>query len=97
TLELLLQSMGQTVSAVYDGASAIAVAQTFKPELIFMDIGMPEMSGYEVARAILAADAEVPPVLVAITGWGQEADKARAEEAGFSDHFVKPIGIETLR
>jgi PAS domain S-box-containing protein len=97
TMELLLQSMGQEVCTVYDGASAIAVARTFRPEVVFMDIGMPEMSGYEVARAILDSEPEVKPVLVAVTGWGQEADKGRSDEAGFRHHFIKPVSVDTLR
>jgi CheY-like chemotaxis protein len=97
TLDLLLQSMGQHVCTVYDGASAIAAAQTFKPDIVLLDIGMPRMSGYEVARAIRAAQADPKPVLVAVTGWGQESDKVRAAEAGFQYHFVKPVNENVLR
>jgi PAS domain S-box-containing protein len=97
TMGQLLQSMGQEVSTVYEGASAVSIAKTFKPELIFLDIGMPQMSGYEVARALQSEHSGIKPVMVAITGWGQDADKARAEEAGFSYHFVKPMSVETLR
>jgi PAS domain S-box-containing protein len=97
TLGLLLESMGQYVCTVYDGRSAIAAEQAFKPNIVLLDIGMPEMSGYEVARAIRAAESEVKPILVAITGWGQEADKERAKEAGFHHHFVKPVSHEALR
>jgi hypothetical protein len=97
TLGLLLDSMGQYVCTVYDGPAAIAAAQTFKPNLVLLDIGMPEMSGYEVARAIRALKSEMAPILVAITGWGQEADKERAKNAGFHHHFVKPISDEALR
>jgi PAS domain S-box-containing protein len=97
TMEQLLQSMGQEVSTVYDGAAAVLIAKTFKPELVFLDIGMPQMSGYEVAGALQSEDADIKPVMVAITGWGQDADKARAEDAGFRYHFVKPMSIETLR
>ena len=96
TLRFLLESMGQYVCAVYDGPSAVAAAQTFKPNMVLLDIGMPEMSGYEVAAAIRALETETEPVLVAITGWGQEADKARAREAGFHHHFVKPVNDEAL-
>jgi PAS domain S-box-containing protein len=97
TLDLLLQSMGQQVRTVYDGPSAIAVAQAFKPDIVLLDIGMPQMSGYEVASAIRAAQGDPGPVLVAITGWGQESDKARAKEAGFQYHFVKPVNENVLR
>ena len=96
TLALLLAAMGQQVTAVYDGPAAVSMAQSFKPDLILMDIGMPRMSGYAVARALHTAMPLRLPVLAAITGWGQESDKARAQEAGFRYHFVKPISDEAL-
>jgi PAS domain S-box-containing protein len=97
TLAMLLQAMGQIVSTAYDGAAALSVAQSLRPNLIFLDIGMPNMSGYEVARAIRAMYWDKPPVLVAVTGWGQEADRERAAEAGFDRHFVKPVSEDGLR
>jgi PAS domain S-box-containing protein len=97
TLALLLEAMGQQVTAVYDGPTAVSMAQKFRPDVIVTDIGMPGMSGYAVARAIRAALPDNPPVLAAVTGWGQETDKTRAEEAGFRYHFVKPISDEMLR
>jgi PAS domain S-box-containing protein len=97
TMELLLQSMGQEVCTAYDGASAIAVAKTFRPEIVLLDIGMPGMSGYEVARTFVSTASEIKPMLVAITGWGQEADKVRAAEAGFRHHFIKPMSVDALR
>ena len=97
TLDLLLKSMGQHVTAAYDGPSAINLAKTFEPDVVFLDIGMPHMSGYDVARAIRSSGLRPVPALVAITGWGQEADKQRADEAGFTFHFVKPISEDRLR
>jgi PAS domain S-box-containing protein len=97
TLNLLLKSMGQDVFTVYDGQSALAAALTFKPELVLLDIGMPEKSGYEVAREMLAASSDPKPILVAITGWGQDADKERAAEVGFAYHFVKPVSEGVLQ
>ena len=97
TLALLLESMGQQVTVVYDGPAAVAMARTFKPDVILTDIGMPRMSGYAVARAIRSAMPAAAPVLAAVTGWGQQADKARAEEAGFRYHFVKPVSDDVLR
>jgi PAS domain S-box-containing protein len=97
SLKLLLESMGQDVCAVYDGGAAVMAAQTFQPELVLMDIGMPHMSGYEVAR-VLRANKELPPMtLVAVTGWGQEADRQKATEFGFHHHCVKPMSEATLR
>jgi PAS domain S-box-containing protein len=97
SMHLLLASMGQNVYVAYDGQSAISAAQTFKPDVVLLDIGMPQMSGYEVARTLRDDPFTANSVLVAITGWGQEADKQRAMEAGFSHHFVKPINEEALR
>jgi CheY-like chemotaxis protein len=97
TLALLLEAMGQQVTAVYDGPTAVSMAQKFRPDVIVTDIGMPGMSGYAVARAIRAALPDDPPVLAAVTGWGQETDRTRAEAAGFRYHFVKPISEAMLR
>jgi PAS domain S-box-containing protein len=97
SMNLLLTSMGQEVCVAYDGPCAISAAKTFKPDVVLLDIGMPQMSGYEVARALLDDGSAPKSGLVAVTGWGQEADKERAKEAGFAYHFVKPISEEALR
>ncbi len=97
TLSMLLEALGQQTTTVYDGASAVAQAQKFKPDLVLLDIGMPRMSGYEVAQAIQSAMPLDTPSLVAITGWGQDTDKERADAAGFRHHFVKPISEDKLR
>ena len=89
SLCLLLQSMGHTVRAVYDGPSGIAMAQEFSPEVVMLDIGMPVMSGYDVARALRASSSRY--VIVAVTGWGHEAAKRQSREAGFDHHLVKPV------
>jgi signal transduction histidine kinase len=97
TFNLLLQSLGQVVCVVYDGASALSVAKTFQPDVVLLDIGMPQMSGYEVARAFPANDTGTKPILIAITGWGQESDRERAQAAGFRYHFIKPMSEPVLR
>ncbi len=89
SLCLLLQSMGHTVRAVYDGPSGLAMAQEFTPEVVMLDIGMPVMSGYDVARALRASTSRY--VIVAVTGWGHEAAKRQSREAGFDHHLVKPV------
>jgi CheY-like chemotaxis protein len=94
SLCLLLQSMGHTVRAVYDGPSGIAMAQEFTPEVVMLDIGMPVMSGYDVARALRASSARY--VIVAVTGWGHEAAKRQSREAGFDHHLVKPVSEAQL-
>ncbi|MGH8140323.1 MAG: PAS domain S-box protein [Steroidobacteraceae bacterium] len=95
SLSLLLQSMNQDVRTVYDGAAALSAAGTLSPDVVMLDIGMPFMGGYEVAKK-LAGMGGAMPVLVAVTGWGQEEDKQRAREAGFSYHLVKPVSYEAL-
>ena len=97
TLSQLLSSMDQDVCTVYDGPAAIAAARTFRPEIVLLDIGMPEMSGYDVARALRAETSMARVVMVAVTGWGQGADRQQAIEAGFDHHFVKPMNEKVLR
>ena len=88
---LLLRHMGHDVIEAHDGAEALQAAQTLQPEIAFLDIGLPKMNGYELARR-LRADAETRGiVLVAVTGWGQDGDRRLAAEAGFDIHLVKPV------
>jgi PAS domain S-box-containing protein len=94
SLCLLLQAMGHTVRAVYDGPAGIAMAPEFAPEVIMLDIGMPVMSGYDVARALRASSSLY--TIVAVTGWGHEAAKRQSREAGFHHHLVKPVGEAQL-
>jgi PAS domain S-box-containing protein len=96
TLAMVIQQMGANVRTVYDGATALRMCESFLPHLVLLDIGMPHMSGYEVARAIRMLKCG-KPVIAAVTGWGQEADRARAREAGFDRHFTKPISEVALR
>jgi CheY-like chemotaxis protein len=97
TLSQLLTSMNQDVCTVYDGPAAIAAARTFQPELVLLDIGMPEISGYEVVRALRSEKSLTKPVMVAVTGWGQGSDREQAMDAGFDYHFVKPMSEKLLR
>jgi CheY-like chemotaxis protein len=95
SLSLLLELMGHTVRTAHDGEEALEQAETFRPELVLMDIGMPRMDGYEAARRIREAlGASV--VLVALTGWGQDEDKRRSHDAGFNYHLTKPPDPEAL-
>jgi PAS domain S-box-containing protein len=96
TLQLLLQSMHQEVRCAYDGASALALASSFRPHVVLLDIGMPHMSGYEVAKALRHSDLQPKPLLAAATGWGQDIDRLRSHASGFDFHFVKPVRLEDL-
>ena len=97
SLGLMLEEMKLEVRMVYDGATALRVCESFHPHLVMLDIGMPKMNGYDVARAIRMSKSCGNPTIVAVTGWGQESDKARAREAGFDQHFTKPISETELQ
>jgi two-component system CheB/CheR fusion protein len=96
TLAMMLQSIGQKVSVVHDGRSAVEWVQANRPDLVFLDIAMPGMSGYDVAREIRAQPDLSRTFLVALTGYGQDADRRRAMEAGFNHHMTKPASIDAL-
>jgi CheY-like chemotaxis protein len=91
SLAQLLESQGHDVRVTYDGAEAIEAAREFQPEVAFLDIGMPKVHGYDVARRLRESPGTAECMLVAVTGWGQEADRAQAREAGFDRHLVKPV------
>ena len=94
---LLTRLHGQEVRVAHDGPEALAVAGEFLPEMIVMDIGMPGMDGYEVARRLRLRPEHTGTFLVALTGWGQESDRREAREAGFDCHVVKPVDADTIR
>ncbi|MFZ5481808.1 MAG: GAF domain-containing protein [Myxococcota bacterium] len=91
----LLRGLGHEVEVEYDGASALAAAARFRPEVALLDIGLPVMDGYALARR-LQREAPSPVRLVAVTGYGQAHDRARAFEAGFAAHVVKPVDPQAL-
>jgi CheY-like chemotaxis protein/two-component sensor histidine kinase len=90
-LKMLLELNGEQVRAAYDGESALKVAREFRPQVALLDVGMPRMDGYEVARRLKAAPETRQAALVAVTGWGQPEDRKRSSEAGFDLHLVKPV------
>lgn len=90
TLSQLLEIMGHSPTTANDGASALASFEEAQPEVVLLDIGLPDMDGYEVARAIRSRAGDTVR-LVALTGWGQSEDKRRAAEAGFDAHWTKPV------
>ena len=96
SLSRLLRLRGYEVQMAHDGASALEAAQTFRPALILLDIGMPGMDGYEVARRIRVTPGLEKTILAALTGWGQEEDRRRTAEAGFDHHLVKPLASNAL-
>lgn len=96
SMEILLGVFGHKVEIAYDGLSALQVARSFKPDLVFLDIGLPGMNGYEVARCIRGELAMTHVKLIALSGFGTENDKLRSKEAGFDRHLVKPVDPRTL-
>ncbi len=96
SIAMLLRMAGHNVRAVYDGPEALNAAATFQPELILLDIGLPGMDGYEVARQLRSRTASRDTMLVAVTGYGQDEDFRRSREAGFDHHLVKPADPATL-
>ena len=97
TLGLLLSALGADARVVHDGERALEAMKIYQPDLVILDIGMPGMDGYEIARRIRADFSRQPAKLVALTGWGQEEDRRRAEAAGFDHHLTKPADIAVLR
>jgi CheY-like chemotaxis protein len=94
-LSKLLKLLGHDIRTAYDGPSAIAEAPAFQPEYILLDIGLPGMDGYEVAKR-LREEGFQNTVIIAITGYGQGADRRRSREAGFDYHLVKPLDLDAL-
>jgi signal transduction histidine kinase/ActR/RegA family two-component response regulator len=93
---LLLRCLGHVVEVAYEGPSALGAAREFRPEVVLLDIGLPGMSGYDVARALRERPEGQGVVLAALTGYGQEQDRRRSREAGFDVHLTKPVGPAAL-
>ena len=90
-LEMWLKMSGHDVRSAQDGEAALVLAETMRPDILLLDIGMPKMNGYDVARRIRQRPWGTRAVLIALTGWGQEEDVRRSREAGFDHHLTKPV------
>ncbi|REJ70049.1 MAG: PAS domain S-box protein [Planctomycetota bacterium] len=97
SLGLLLRSWGHDIQIAFDATEALKLANEHAPDVVFLDIGMPDISGYELARQLRDASRTKSALLVALTGYGQEADRHRSSEAGFDMHLVKPAGESDLQ
>jgi CheY-like chemotaxis protein len=97
SLGQVLTLLGADVRVARDGREALEAFPALQPRVVLLDIGMPEMNGYEVARAIRTRFPGAATTLVALTGWGQEDDRRRAREAGFDHHLVKPAELDALQ
>jgi CheY-like chemotaxis protein len=96
SLAMMLRLMGNEVRVEHDGLAGVAAAAEFRPEAILLDIGMPKLNGYDACRRIREEPWGRDAVIVALTGWSQDEDKRRAQEAGFNGHLVKPVDPAAL-
>jgi PAS domain S-box-containing protein len=94
---MMLGIMGHETRSAHDGPEALAAAESFRPDTVLLDIGMPGMNGYETCRRLRATAWGRDAVVVAVTGWGQEDDRERSREAGFDHHMTKPVEPESLQ
>jgi CheY-like chemotaxis protein len=96
SLAVILRIDGHEVRTTHDGMRAIAMADEFRPHVVLLDLGMPKLNGYEVARRVRGEAWGRDVFLVACTGWGQPEDRRRSKAAGFDHHIVKPVSPEAV-
>jgi CheY-like chemotaxis protein len=96
SLALLLDAVGNLTDTAHDGLEAVAAAERFRPDVVFLDIGLPKLNGFDAASRIREQPWGRSMVLVALTGWGQEEYRRRGRDAGFDIHLVKPVDPSTL-
>ena len=97
SLTELLRLVGHDATMVLDGHAAVRACAERPPDVLVIDIGMPGLDGYQTAEAIRALPCTAPPLLIALSGWGQPADRDRSLRAGFDLHLVKPVEVDALR
>jgi CheY-like chemotaxis protein len=96
SLAMMLSIMGHETRTAHDGESAVASAESFLPDVVLLDIGLPKLNGYEVAQRIREQPWGASMFLIAVTGWGQEEDRQRSSEVGLNVHMVKPVEPSAL-
>ena len=96
TLSMMLKILGNDTRTSYDGEDAVKAAIEFQPNVILLDIGLPKLNGYEVCRRIREQKNGHKILIIAQTGWGQDEDRQRTQDAGFDHHLVKPVDIAVL-
>jgi CheY-like chemotaxis protein len=96
SMAMLLQAEGHEVRTELDGAAALRTLQAWRPDVVLLDIGLPQMDGYEVARRMRECPAGERALLIAVTGWGQPEDRRRSTDAGFDFHVTKPVELNVL-
>ena len=95
-MALQLQLKGHRIETAYDGENGLVLADEFHPDFILLDIGLPGISGHDVARSIRKQAWGTQPVLIAMTGWGQYEDRTKSKDAGFDYHWTKPVDPDAL-
>jgi DNA-binding response OmpR family regulator len=96
SMALLVETAGHRVRTAYDGQEALDLASAFAPDVLLLDLGVPGLNGFEIARRIRRQPWGKTVSLIALTGWGQEQDRRRTAEAGFDAHLIKPVGTADL-
>src|SRR4051794_23370154 len=91
SLAMMLSIMGHETRTAHDGESAVTAAESFLPDVVLLDIGLPKLNGYEVAQRIRENEWGQGMFLIAVTGWGQDEDRQRSSEVGLNVHMVKPV------
>lgn len=92
----LLGMLGHETAVAFDGPTGLALAQQFRPDVAILDLGLPRLSGYDLARQ-LRAETDAPRLFVAVSGYGQPEDRRRSREAGFDHHLTKPVEIAVIQ
>lgn len=95
-LSLLIEALGHRASKCHSAVEALQCVHEYSPDVVFCDIGMPMIDGYEFARSVRSDTAVVQPYLAAVTAWGGDADRRRSREAGFNSHDTKPLSLEQI-
>jgi CheY-like chemotaxis protein len=96
TLGMMLRFSGNSIRTAHDGEAAVAAAEEFNPDIIILDLGLPKLNGYEACRRIRRQPGGKQRIIVAVTGWGREEDRRRTKDAGFDQHWVKPVNPAAL-
>lgn len=91
SMAMMLSIMGHDTRTAHDGETAVSTAETFLPDVVLLDIGLPKLNGYEVAQRIRETPWGASMYLIAVTGWGQDEDRQRSTEVGLNHHMVKPV------
>jgi two-component system OmpR family response regulator len=95
-MSMLLETLGHEVRTMHDGPSALAMVDEFAPDVVILDIGLPGMNGFEIARELRTREATRNVLMIALTGYGDASDRRQAHEAGFDHHLVKPVSFTTI-